>query len=90
MNSLADFKKNFDKNFKSSFSLNCYSTAALIRSFPQRLLLRWVWDWFQKADKNKDGKMNFKEVKKLLKMMNVDMNEEHALHLFTVSRYYCF
>ena len=28
--------------------------------------------------------MNFKEVKKLLKMMNVDMNEEHALHLFTV------
>lgn len=46
--------------------------------------LRWVWDWFQKADKNKDGKMNFKEVKKLLKMMNVEMNEEHALHLFTV------
>ncbi|XP_023125936.1 1-phosphatidylinositol 4,5-bisphosphate phosphodiesterase delta-4 isoform X1 [Amphiprion ocellaris] len=46
---------------------------------------QWVWDWFQKADKNKDGKMNFKEVKKLLKMMNVDMNEEHALHLFTMA-----
>jgi len=29
--------------------------------------------------------MNFKEVRTLLKMMNVDMNEEHALHLFTVS-----
>lgn len=28
--------------------------------------------------------MNFKEVKTLLKMMNVEMNEEHALHLFTV------
>lgn len=41
-------------------------------------------DWFQKADKNKDGKMNFKEVKKLLKMMNVEMNEDNALHLFTV------
>lgn len=54
------------------------------RRFPQHLL-RWVWDWFQKADKNKDGKMNFKEVRKLLKMMNVDMNEDHALHLFTVS-----
>lgn len=51
--------------------------------FPQRVL-RWVWDWFHKADKNKDGKMNFKEVKKLLKMMNVEMNEDHALHLFTV------
>ncbi|XP_005939922.3 1-phosphatidylinositol 4,5-bisphosphate phosphodiesterase delta-4 [Haplochromis burtoni] len=45
---------------------------------------QWVWDWFHKADKNKDGKMNFKEVKKLLKMMNVEMNEDHALHLFTV------
>ncbi|MEQ2270435.1 1-phosphatidylinositol 4,5-bisphosphate phosphodiesterase delta-4 [Xenotaenia resolanae] len=46
---------------------------------------QWVQDWFQKADKNKDGKMNFKEVKKLLKMMNVEMNEDHALHLFTMA-----
>uniref|UniRef100_A0A3P9CBU2 Phosphoinositide phospholipase C n=1 Tax=Maylandia zebra TaxID=106582 RepID=A0A3P9CBU2_9CICH len=46
---------------------------------------QWVWDWFHKADKNKDGKMNFKEVKKLLKMMNVEMNEDHALHLFTMA-----
>ncbi|XP_042345978.1 1-phosphatidylinositol 4,5-bisphosphate phosphodiesterase delta-4-like isoform X1 [Plectropomus leopardus] len=49
---------------------------------------QWVLDWFQKADKNKDGKMNFKEVRKLLKMMNVDMNEEHALHLFTMADKY--
>lgn len=28
--------------------------------------------------------MNFKEVRDLLKMMNVDMNEHHALHLFIV------
>ncbi|KAE8299599.1 1-phosphatidylinositol 4,5-bisphosphate phosphodiesterase delta-4 [Larimichthys crocea] len=46
---------------------------------------QWVLDWFQKADKNKDGKMNFKEVRKLLKMMNVEMNEDHALHLFTMA-----
>lgn len=46
---------------------------------------QWVWDWFHKADKNKDGKMNFKEVRKLLKMMNVEMNEDHALHLFTMA-----
>ncbi|KFO69702.1 1-phosphatidylinositol 4,5-bisphosphate phosphodiesterase delta-4, partial [Cuculus canorus] len=38
--------------------------------------------WFQKGDKNKDGRMNFKEVQRLLKMMNVDMNEDHALQLF--------
>ena len=43
-----------------------------------------MWDWFLKADKNKDGRMNFKEVRKLLKMMNVDMNEDHAFYLFTV------
>lgn len=28
--------------------------------------------------------MNFKEVQRLLKMMNVDMNEDHALRLFQV------
>ncbi|NXG03146.1 PLCD4 phosphodiesterase, partial [Sakesphorus luctuosus] len=44
--------------------------------------LTWICDWFQKADKNKDGRMNFKEVQHLLKMMNVDMNEDHALRLF--------
>ncbi|NWS58945.1 PLCD4 phosphodiesterase, partial [Chunga burmeisteri] len=44
--------------------------------------LTWIRDWFQKADKNKDGRMNFKEVQCLLKMMNVDMNEDHALRLF--------
>lgn len=47
-------------------------------------LPRWISDWFKKADKNKDGRMNFKEVQDLLKMMNVDMNEHHANRLFTV------
>ncbi|XP_051980370.1 1-phosphatidylinositol 4,5-bisphosphate phosphodiesterase delta-4 [Xyrauchen texanus] len=46
---------------------------------------QWICDWFKKADKNKDGRMNFKEVRDLLKMMNVDMNEHHALHLFTMA-----
>ncbi|KAK5890780.1 hypothetical protein CesoFtcFv8_014266 [Champsocephalus esox] len=46
---------------------------------------QWVWDWFKKADKNKDGKMTFKEVRKLLKMMNVEMSEDHAFHLFTMA-----
>uniref|UniRef100_A0A4W3HJI4 Phosphoinositide phospholipase C n=1 Tax=Callorhinchus milii TaxID=7868 RepID=A0A4W3HJI4_CALMI len=42
-------------------------------------------DWFQKADKDKDGRMNFKEVRDLLKMMNVNMNELHALSLFEMA-----
>ncbi|XP_047187053.1 1-phosphatidylinositol 4,5-bisphosphate phosphodiesterase delta-4 isoform X3 [Scophthalmus maximus] len=45
---------------------------------------QWIWDWFKKADKNNDGRMNFKEVQNLLKMMNVDMNEQHAHRLFTM------
>ncbi|NXK01611.1 PLCD4 phosphodiesterase, partial [Herpetotheres cachinnans] len=56
-----------------------------LRSFPLTsalVSLTWIRDWFQKADKNKDGRMNFKEVQRLLKMMNVDMNEDHALRLF--------
>uniref|UniRef100_A0AAY4DAK6 Phosphoinositide phospholipase C n=1 Tax=Denticeps clupeoides TaxID=299321 RepID=A0AAY4DAK6_9TELE len=46
---------------------------------------QWICDWFKKADKNKDGRMNFKEVQDLLKMMNVDMNEHHALRLFMMA-----
>ncbi|PIO30846.1 hypothetical protein AB205_0047720 [Aquarana catesbeiana] len=54
----------------------------------------WIWDWFKKADKNNDGRMNFKEVQDLLKMMNVDMSEHHAYRLFQTSSlmqiYFCF
>ncbi|KAF3857309.1 hypothetical protein F7725_009168, partial [Dissostichus mawsoni] len=46
---------------------------------------QWIGDWFKKADKNNDGRMNFKEVRDLLKMMNVDMNEQHAHRLFTTA-----
>ncbi|XP_068612358.1 1-phosphatidylinositol 4,5-bisphosphate phosphodiesterase delta-4-like [Brachionichthys hirsutus] len=44
---------------------------------------QWISDWFKKADKNKDGRMNFREIRDLLKMMNVAMNEHHAHRLFT-------
>ncbi|KAG2459013.1 PLCD4 phosphodiesterase, partial [Polypterus senegalus] len=57
-----------------------------LESMGQREKLdQWICDWFQKADKNKDGRMNFKEVKDLLKMMNIDMNEHHALRLFQMA-----
>ncbi|XP_061082174.1 1-phosphatidylinositol 4,5-bisphosphate phosphodiesterase delta-4-like [Conger conger] len=57
-----------------------------LESMGQREKLdQWICDWFKKADKNKDGRMNFKEVRDLLKMMNVDMNEHHSLRLFTMA-----
>uniref|UniRef100_A0A8C7KUN6 Phosphoinositide phospholipase C n=1 Tax=Oncorhynchus kisutch TaxID=8019 RepID=A0A8C7KUN6_ONCKI len=43
---------------------------------------QWICEWFKKADKNNDGRMNFPEIRVLLKMMNVDMNEHHAHRLF--------
>ncbi|XP_025026521.1 1-phosphatidylinositol 4,5-bisphosphate phosphodiesterase delta-4, partial [Python bivittatus] len=46
---------------------------------------QWICDWFLKADKDKDGRMNFKEVQYLLRMMNVDMNEDHAFQLFQMA-----
>ncbi|KAI5623737.1 1-phosphatidylinositol 4,5-bisphosphate phosphodiesterase delta-4 isoform X1, partial [Silurus asotus] len=46
---------------------------------------QWVSDLFMTADKNKDGRISFKEVKKLLKLMNIDMNELHANALFTMA-----
>ncbi|XP_053352996.1 1-phosphatidylinositol 4,5-bisphosphate phosphodiesterase delta-4 [Clarias gariepinus] len=46
---------------------------------------QWVSDLFMTADKNKDGRISFKEVKRLLKLMNLDMNELHANALFTMS-----
>ncbi|XP_076841317.1 1-phosphatidylinositol 4,5-bisphosphate phosphodiesterase delta-4 isoform X2 [Brachyhypopomus gauderio] len=51
----------------------------------QEKLDQWICDWFKKADKNGDGRMNFKEVRDLLKMMNMDMNEHHAMHLFKLA-----
>uniref|UniRef100_A0A8C5PMH9 Phosphoinositide phospholipase C n=1 Tax=Leptobrachium leishanense TaxID=445787 RepID=A0A8C5PMH9_9ANUR len=51
----------------------------------KEILDQWICDWFMKADKNKDGRMNFKEVQDLLKMMNVDMNEHHAYRLFQMA-----
>ncbi|XP_077790392.1 1-phosphatidylinositol 4,5-bisphosphate phosphodiesterase delta-4 [Podarcis muralis] len=46
---------------------------------------QWICDWFMKADKDKDGRMNFKEVQHLLRMMNVAMNEDHAFRLFQMA-----
>ncbi|XP_049744133.1 1-phosphatidylinositol 4,5-bisphosphate phosphodiesterase delta-4 [Elephas maximus indicus] len=42
----------------------------------------WLSDWFQRGDKNQDGRMTFREVQRLLHLMNVEMDQEYAFQLF--------
>ncbi|KAI5769938.1 PLCD4 [Gulo gulo luscus] len=39
-------------------------------------------DWFQRGDKNQDGRMSFQEVQRLLHLMNMKMDQEYAFQLF--------
>ncbi|EFB15811.1 hypothetical protein PANDA_001549, partial [Ailuropoda melanoleuca] len=39
-------------------------------------------DWFQRGDRNQDGRMSFHEVQRLLHLMNVEMDQEYAFQLF--------
>uniref|UniRef100_A0A8C1J5B1 Phosphoinositide phospholipase C n=1 Tax=Cyprinus carpio TaxID=7962 RepID=A0A8C1J5B1_CYPCA len=71
--------------YKSKKAGNLWNSDMFLGHFPLNAISRWICDWFKKADKNRDGQMNFKEVRNLLKMMNVDMNEHHALRLFTMA-----
>ncbi|XP_039596246.1 1-phosphatidylinositol 4,5-bisphosphate phosphodiesterase delta-3-A-like [Polypterus senegalus] len=45
-------------------------------------LEHWIYGYLQKADVNKDNKMSFKEVKSLLKMINIEMDDDYASRLF--------
>ncbi|MBZ3880633.1 1-phosphatidylinositol 4,5-bisphosphate phosphodiesterase delta-4 [Sciurus carolinensis] len=42
----------------------------------------WLSDLFQRGDKNQDGRMTFEEVRRLLHLMNVEMDQEYAFGLF--------
>ncbi|XP_078385995.1 1-phosphatidylinositol 4,5-bisphosphate phosphodiesterase delta-3-like [Cetorhinus maximus] len=42
----------------------------------------WIHDYLRKADKNKDNKMSFKEIKNLLKMINIETGDEYAYQVF--------
>ncbi|XP_036885022.1 1-phosphatidylinositol 4,5-bisphosphate phosphodiesterase delta-4 [Sturnira hondurensis] len=48
----------------------------------QERLDQWLSDWFQRGDKNQDGRMSFPEVQRLLHLMNVEMEPEYAFQLF--------
>ncbi|XP_038183198.1 1-phosphatidylinositol 4,5-bisphosphate phosphodiesterase delta-3 isoform X1 [Arvicola amphibius] len=42
----------------------------------------WIWSYLHRADSDQDSKMSFKEMKSLLRMVNVDMNDMYAYRLF--------
>lgn len=42
----------------------------------------WIHSYLHRADSNRDSKMSFKEIKSLLRMVNVDMNDMYAYRLF--------
>ncbi|XP_037349200.1 1-phosphatidylinositol 4,5-bisphosphate phosphodiesterase delta-3 [Talpa occidentalis] len=42
----------------------------------------WIYSYLQRADSDQDSKMSFKEIKSLLRMVNVDMNDMYAYSLF--------
>lgn len=42
----------------------------------------WIHAYLHRADSDQDSKMSFKEIKSLLRMVNVDMNDMYAYRLF--------
>ncbi|XP_076153702.1 1-phosphatidylinositol 4,5-bisphosphate phosphodiesterase delta-3-A-like isoform X2 [Alosa pseudoharengus] len=61
-----------------------------IRTLKERLakmtqkdkLDHWIHNYLRRADLNQDGKMTYDEVQHLLKMINIDLNEQYARSLF--------
>ncbi|NXR01515.1 PLCD3 phosphodiesterase, partial [Sagittarius serpentarius] len=53
-------------------------------SQPEKLdqYLFWIHGVLQRADRNKDNKMSFREVKSMLRMINIDMDDVYAYKLF--------
>ncbi|XP_075910281.1 1-phosphatidylinositol 4,5-bisphosphate phosphodiesterase delta-4-like [Petromyzon marinus] len=71
------------------FSELCLPCLPLHPMSPAVVLLNlpftWLYRSFRKADKNKDNRMTFDEVKDLLNTLNVSMNEVEAKKLFDES-----
>ncbi|XP_030592187.1 1-phosphatidylinositol 4,5-bisphosphate phosphodiesterase delta-3-A [Archocentrus centrarchus] len=42
----------------------------------------WIRGYLKRADENQDGNMSYDEVRRLLQMINIDLNEQHTRCLF--------
>ena len=48
----------------------------------------WIFNCMRKADKNSDDKLSQKEIKDLLKLINVEVDDSYAEMLFKVKKRY--
>ncbi|XP_038610099.1 1-phosphatidylinositol 4,5-bisphosphate phosphodiesterase delta-3 isoform X2 [Tachyglossus aculeatus] len=56
---------------------------ARVEAMSQREKLdHWIHDYLRRADTDRDNQMTFKEIKGMLRMVNVDMNDMYAYRLF--------
>ncbi|KAA8580732.1 hypothetical protein FQN60_013690 [Etheostoma spectabile] len=49
---------------------------------PQQNSEHWIFNCMRKADKNKDNKMNLKEVKHFMRQLNIEMDNTYAEEIF--------
>ncbi|MGH0141829.1 UNVERIFIED_CONTAM: hypothetical protein FKN15_005356 [Acipenser sinensis] len=62
-------------------SLNAMLSLSVMLSL-NAMLLTWIYGYLRRADADKDNTMSFKEVKSLLRMINIEVTELYARQLF--------
>ncbi|KAG8138711.1 putative Phosphoinositide phospholipase C protein, partial [Naja naja] len=83
-----DQKKNLDLIAGSEMEANHWvfglgKIIAKSNSMSQRQKLQhWIHTCLRKADKNKDNKMSFKELKSFMKEVNIQMDDSYARQIF--------
>ncbi|XP_003786299.1 1-phosphatidylinositol 4,5-bisphosphate phosphodiesterase delta-3 [Otolemur garnettii] len=81
-------RKNLDLAAPTAEEAQCWvrglaKLRARLDAMSQRERLdHWIHSYLHRADSNQDSKMSFKEMKSLLRMVNVDMNDMYAYRLF--------
>ncbi|XP_076851825.1 1-phosphatidylinositol 4,5-bisphosphate phosphodiesterase delta-3-A isoform X1 [Brachyhypopomus gauderio] len=83
-----DGRKSLDLCCSSQEEAQCWVRG--IRTLKDRIanmsqkekLDHWIRGYLRRADLNQDGKMSYDEIKHLLHMINIDLNEQYAYNLF--------
>ncbi|XP_040496426.1 1-phosphatidylinositol 4,5-bisphosphate phosphodiesterase delta-3 isoform X7 [Ursus americanus] len=81
-------RKNLDLAAATAEEAQCWvrglaKLRARLDAMSQRERLdHWIHAYLHRADSDQDSKMSFKEIKNLLRMVNVDMNDMYAYRLF--------
>uniref|UniRef100_A0A452SFS0 Phosphoinositide phospholipase C n=1 Tax=Ursus americanus TaxID=9643 RepID=A0A452SFS0_URSAM len=80
-------RKNLDLAAATAEEAQCWvrglaKLRARLDAMSQRDAHTWIHAYLHRADSDQDSKMSFKEIKNLLRMVNVDMNDMYAYRLF--------